>query len=216
VIPKNDISLPDGYGYEHGFIKQTRHCEFEYTLDYKARQSTNLEMSYLRMGWLAASLSYEEIRSLEMVDIGCGNGEFVRHAASRFARACGYDLCGESITEEELMAVDWGLVVLSDVLEHMEDIGWLFTLKWRYAMISFPETPRVRSFDELRKWRHFKPNEHLFHLDKEGLLAWMRNIEPDIVLLNSGNFEDLIRSRWDESVANISTVLVRRPSGHEE
>jgi len=215
-MPKNNVDLPPGYGYDQGFIKQTEHAEFKYDLTYKARQGTNAEMSYLRLGWLSASLSYEQLREMAAVDIGCGNGEFIRHCQGAFARLAGYDLCGNSISQEELEATNWDLVVLSDVLEHMDDIGYLFRLKWLYAMISFPETPAVKSFDELRKWRHFKPNEHIYHLDGEGLVAWMRNMDPDIVLMNSGNFEDLIRTRWDERVTNISTVLVYRPSGHEE
>jgi hypothetical protein len=207
---KKRIDLPDGYDYEGPFIKQTSCSEFEYTVEYKARQSTNVEMSYLRLGWLSASIPYETLSLMNMVDIGSGNGVFVDCAKKVLGNACGYDLCGPSISEDSLMGTDWDIVVLSDVLEHYDDISDLFKIKWEYAMLSFPETPLVDSFDELMNWRHFKPNEHIYHLNLQGMREWLANIEPSVQIVKCGNFEDHIRKRWDETVPNITTMLIRR------
>jgi len=204
------MELPRGYAYELGFIRQVKRQEFEYDETYKARQSTNEAMSYFRLGWLAAHIPYQEWRDMQIVDIGCGSGEFISHASGKFARVCGYDLCGDSITKEELMSTDWDIVVLSDVLEHFEHINELFDMSWNYAMVSFPETPDFETFEELQKWRHFKPNEHLWYLHSEGLRRWLEKEHPKTVMVSSGNFEDAIRTRWDPELPNISTVLFKR------
>lgn len=207
---KNNIDLPDGYDYEGPFIKQTKHSDFKYTIDYKARQSTNVQMSFLRMGWLSAHIPYEEMSQMNVVDIGSGNGAFIKNARSVFKRVRGYDLAGNSITKEELYETTWDLIVMSDVLEHFHDISDLFEMKWKYAMITFPETPEVDSFEDLMKWRHFKPNEHIYHLDLKGMEEWLANIDSSVEVVGSGHFEDHIRKRWDDRVPNITTMLVKR------
>ncbi len=204
------ISLPDGYDYDGPFIKQVNHSRFNYTPEYKSRQSTNIEMAYLRLGWLAANIPYETMSKMKLVDVGSGNGVFVSCAKSIFKQSYGYDLCGPSITEKDLMSIDWDLIVLSDVFEHFEDIQDLFSISWEYAMLSFPETPNVKSFEELKGWRHFKPDEHIYHLNLQGMKEWLVNKDPGIEILASDHFEDHIRRRWDESVPNITTMLVRR------
>lgn len=204
------MELPDGYEYDRGFIRQVSHQDFVYDKDYKARQSTNEVMSYFRLGWLAAHVPYDEWRCMKLVDIGCGSGEFLFHAGHKFAVAAGYDLCGPSITKKELMETEWDIVVLSDVLEHFHNIDELFDMKWRYALISFPETPVFKTFEEMKKWRHFKPDEHLWYLTSEGLRLWLEKEHSDTVVVSSANFEDAIRTRWDPEKPNISTVLLKR------
>jgi len=205
------MKLPDGYVYEeNGFIKQTDVVPFDYDMDYKMRQSTNIEMSYLRLGWLAALIPCGELKTWNIVDIGSGNGSFVECCEGKFRSVCGYDLSGPSISREELMTRKWDLIVLSDVLEHFHDIDELFDMSWHHAMISFPETPAFRSFEEMEEWRHFKPNEHIYYLNTEGIVRWLRKKNSDIQILSCSNFEDFIRTRWDRNLPNISTVLVKQ------
>lgn len=207
---KNDILLPDGWRYNGPFICQTNPQPFVYDEGYNAKWGTNELMAGLRLGWLASHLGCDRMKSLTAVDVGCGNGTFVKCAQGKFKRIAGYNVCGESISREELTSERWGVVVLTDVLEHMPDIRALFALRWEYAIISIPETPKVQSFDELRKWRHFKPNEHLWLLDWKGLVCWTMNVESGVSTLAVSDFEDLIRTRWNSQTTNISTLLIRR------
>jgi len=207
---QNDIKLPDGWRHNGPFICQTNPLPFVYDENYNTKWGTNDLMAGLRLGWLASHLGRDEMQRLTVVDVGCGNGVFVKCARNKFKRVAGYNVCGESISRDELVSEHWGLVVLTDVLEHMPDIRALFAIHWEYAMISIPETPRVRSFDELMRWRHFKPNEHIWLLDWKGLTCWALNMEPGVCPIAVSDFEDLIRTRWDSQTTNISTLLVRR------
>jgi len=191
----------------NGFIKQKDPKPFEYSLDYKSHQSTNTAMVWLRLGWLSSILPFSKMKTMNAVDIGAGNGSFVREAASVFKRIVPYDLAGESIDDIELYETNWDLIVLSDVLEHYKDINDLWGLNFKYAMISFPETPDENKYD-LSRWRHFKPNEHIYLLRLSQVIPWIN--EHGCTVEKFGNPEDMIRKRWDENMPNISTVLIKK------
>jgi len=193
---------------KYGFWRQVGNEPFEYSVEYKQAQSTNTDMSYLRIGWLASHFRYEMLRKMKVVDIGSGNGTFVNVGESVFGSCVGFDLSGESISKDELDSTEWDLVVLSDVLEHFEDIEDLFKLKWSYAFVSFPETPKVADAEDLIGWRHFKPNEHLWCLNFTGMQKWFS--DHGCRFINGSNVEDIIRRRWDDKCPNISTILVSR------
>lgn len=204
------MMLPHGYKYdENGFLKQTEHTTFPYTIEYKSRQGTNVEMSYLRLGWISSFFRSEEISKMNVVDIGCGNGVFVRCSSGKFGRIVGYDVVGDSISKDELYNTVWDMIILSDVLEHFDDIEDLFKIKWKFCMLSFPETPDVGTFEELRKWRHFKPNEHLYYLTAPKVRKWLES-HIGVKVIGISNFEDLIRKRWDSSKTNISSIMTKR------
>jgi len=204
------MDLPEGYEYKNGFIHQKNREEYKYTLEYKDKQSTNVEMSYLRLGWLSANIPHEELRDFLVVDIGSGNGEFAKCASSHFKRIYEYDLVGETISKEELMNTNWDLAVFSDVVEHYPDLNEFIEVPWRYAMVSFPETPEFANFEEMKKWRHFKPNEHLWYMTGTGFVDWASTKIPNLEVINQGCFEDMIRTRWDSGKQNISTTLLKR------
>lgn len=206
----NGLILPEEYQYDkNGFIKQIKHIKFPYTVEYKARQGTNVEMSHLRLGWISSFFKYEDMKKMDVVDVGCGNGIFVKCCFGKFRNVFGYDIVGDSISKDELYNRNWDLIVLSDVLEHFEDIEELFSIKWRFCMLSFPETPEVSSFEELTKWRHFKPNEHLYYLTAGKIRRWVEN-HKNTKVIGISNFEDLIRTRWDPFKTNISSVMIKR------
>lgn len=193
---------------KYGFWKQTDPEPFQYNDEYKSHQSTNNVMSALRIGWLSAFFSYDDFRKMSVVDVGCGNGEFVKFGANIFKRSCGYDVAGDSITEHELLTTAWDLAVFSDVIEHMPDIEYMFKIPWEWAFISFPETPKVENQDQLHGWRHFKPNEHIWCLNADGMRQFAN--DNKCIVMRQTNVEDLIRTRWDTKRPNITSMLIRR------
>lgn len=202
------MKLPDGYSYEGPFIKQTTSTRIVYNRDYVDKCRTTTEMAYMRLGWLSAFVPYAELRKFNVVDIGSGAGV----QAAVFSNVCRsvkkYDLVGDGITKEELYAAVWDLVVLNDVLEHYDNIDDLLSLNWRYAFLSFPETPAVATFDELKTWRHFRPDEHIYHLHDRGMREWAQKFGLDVIA--SSHFEDILRTRWDLTKPNITTMLLKR------
>ena len=209
TLPLGTVSIADEqYSLDsNGFLKQDNPKPFTYSLDYKAHQSTNTAMIWLRLGWLSGYLSYGRLRHMTAVDIGAGNGSFVRESASVFKRIVPYDLAGESIDDIELYETKWDLIILSDVLEHYDDIDKLWGLNFKYAMISFPETPNHEEHD-LSRWRHLKPNEHIYLLTLEKVKAWVQ--KHGYAIVGSGCPEDMIRTRWQADKVNISTILIKR------
>ena len=195
---------------KYGFWRQTEMAPFDYTEEYEEKQSTNLEMTYLRLGFLGSHIPPATLKLFRAVDVGCGNGCFVDFAKDKFKSLVGYDVVGESIGIEELEKTFWDMVILSDVLEHFNDIEYLFEgLKWRFAFISFPETPAVDDWCELQAWRHFKPDEHLWHLNKDGMLAWMC-MDRGCKLVGVSNVEDIIRRPQEGYKKNITSMIVER------
>lgn len=189
---------------KYGFFKQVDPKPFEYDMEYKDKQGTTPEMSWLRLGWLIAHLGYQA-SGFNVVDVGSGNGSFVQEGKKAFTRCVSYDLCGKSITEGELYSTDWDLVVLSDVLEHFHNIDDLWKMKFRYAFISFPEMPLDLDVTE---WRHYKPDEHIYMLTLEKVVKWAEVHGYNV--LAKGCPEDFIRTRWDNRDVNISSVLLSR------
>ena len=190
-----------------GFLRQIGEhiTPFKYDLNYKLHQATTSKMVGIRMGWLAAHIAHEDLTNFNVVDIGAGNGMFVEETKAIFKRVVPYDLAGDSISDQELYSTSWDLICLTDVLEHFDDIDSLFNISFRYALISFPETPR--GYD-LTSWRHMKPGEHLWLLNAESFRAWV--ISHGCQIIASGCPEDMLRRRWDKDKVNISTFLIHR------
>jgi hypothetical protein len=202
------MNLPEGYAYEGPFIKQIEHEIIAYDEKYISQCRTTEQMAYMRLGWLAANINYDVLRTFKVVDIGSGQGVMLPVLEKACAVVKNYDLSGPSISREELYSTKWDLVVLNDVLEHYTQIDELFDLQWRYALISFPETPDVATFEELTKWRHFRPNEHIYHLHQAGMYKWANKMGAHVI--NANNFEDILRTRWDHNRTNITTMLLKR------
>lgn len=190
---------------KYGFLKQENPQPFDYTLDYKAKQSTTTEMAWLRMSWLSSYVLPGELRNFNVVDIGAGSNVFVNEGKHIFRRIVPYDLVGDSIDDVELYSTCWDMVTLFDVLEHYPDIDQFWALQFRYALISYPETPKDYP---LEKWRHYKPNEHIYCLDKDNIINWAHT--HDCAVIAQGCPEDRIRTRWDPKRVNITTILLKR------
>lgn len=193
---------------KYGFWKQQNYEPFNYDSEYKNKQSTTLEMSYLRIGYFLNFINNKELKNLKnwkMCDVGSGNGIFAKICKKFFGYSAEYDLSGNTISKDELEGTKWDLIVLTDVLEHYYDIEDLFRINFKYLFLSFPETPNVSNLEELSLWKHFKPNEHIYCLNKDGMIKWFE--EHNCEVLGCGNPEDLIRK--SERDINITTMIIK-------
>lgn len=194
---------------EYGFWKQDDPKPFTYTPEYAGSQSTTEAMAFLRLGWVSALLPDDYLREASVVDVGAGNRAVEKFLGSHVGRVASYDVAGDSISREELRGTSWDLALFCDVIEHVPDLGFLWDIPWKYAYVSFPETPPVRTWRDLRSWRHFKPDEHVWMLNLSGMTQFVSGRAGGQVL-GAGHAEDLIRTRWDPVFPNISSMLIRR------
>jgi hypothetical protein len=186
----------------YGFLKQQNPQKFYYSENYQQKQQTTSEMVELRMGWL--NLHLQNLKNMNVVEMGSGSGIFIREASKNFRRLVPYNLVEPTISKDELYCTTWDLCCAFDVIEHMEDIDKeLFGVRAKYYYLSYPEyhdTP-------LKSWRHTKPDEHLWHLNIEGMRKF---IDGKAEIIAEGCPEDLIRKRWDPNLNNITSVLLKR------
>ena len=193
---------------EYGFWKQVGPSDFDYTQEYVEAQSTNPEMVHLRLGWITAALGYATVREARFIDIGAGNRMFEKVAKPLVRAVTSYDVVGNSISKGYLMQEKWDIAIFADVIEHESDLEFLLDVPWKHAYVSFPETPLTATWEELKTWRHFKPDEHVWMLNRTGMLEFVQS--HGVEVLQMGNPEDLIRKRENPEIPNITSLMLRR------
>lgn len=116
----------------------------------------------------------------EIVDIGVGDGAFIRSrahtkgldvnpAAVRWLRTCG--LNASTLRQHS--------VTMWDTLEHVPDPGlYLDAISIGYFL--FVSIPIFEDLDKIRESRHYRPGEHLYYFTDEGLTAWMTQYGFDV------------------------------------
>lgn len=165
------------------------------------------EMSNLRLGYIVGSIGYVPD---SILDIGYGQGDFLRAAAKLVPHVRGYDVPpaypvpGIELVESPY-AQCYDVVTFFDSLEHFESIYDIKALRARNVVLSVPWCHYL-SDDWFRTWKHRRPNEHLWHFDLDSLTRFMGEVGYSIV--NHCAIEDAIR-RGDGIHANILTATFR-------
>ena len=192
-----------------GMLRQLHPRPFTYDRIYLDNQSTNLEMSYLRLGYLLAHVPYDQLRASRVLELGPGRGVFFDVLKSHVEQMRGYDVVQESpyatIPWSQAAECEWDLVCGFDVLEHFEDIDRLWELDFQWGYFSIPAPPAQGVHP---RWRHFKPDEHLWHITAEQFEQWAS--AHGYRLIAVGCPEDCLRARWDKSAVNIQSFIIQR------
>jgi SAM-dependent methyltransferase len=170
------------------------------------------EMSDLRWDFIQSRL-HLPARS-RVLDVGYGNGAFLKRARAAGMTIFGIDLHTEDfgIPVVEFDAPqDYDLVCFFDSLEHFPDFAPILRLNTRFAIVSIPQTPDFM-LAAPRKWRHFKPGEHLHYFSTNSLDTFMRSW-GFTGRLAEGNPEDNLRGKLaidGKSYDNIYTAIYVR------
>jgi hypothetical protein len=112
----------------------------------------------------------------KILDVGYGNGAFLKHAD-----AMGLDIYGIDVHSEDFgipvvgfdHPLHYDLISFFDSLEHFADFAQIFKLRSRNVIISLPLTPDLL-LTAPHRWRHFKPGEHIHYFSPHSLDLFMR------------------------------------------
>lgn len=196
----------------NGVIKQSvinkRKYDTEYIeKSYNTYGELGVRMSYLRYGFIIGSIGHIPN---SILDVGYGNGDFLSVCKNTINKCYGYDISGYKLPEgcllSESIEIEVDVVTFFDSLEHFEDISFVKKLKTKYVVISVPWCHNF-SDEWFSKWKHLRPNEHLFHFSEKSLINFMN--ENEYELINYNNIEDIIRKNTNND-KNILTAVFKK------
>jgi hypothetical protein len=183
-------------------FQRSRAITVQYDIHYVSNylRKPEVAMSHLRTGFLKGF-----VKNGKLFDVGYGTGAFLRTAGTVGFDAYGCDIHGvdRGIQEKPLISDDeWDAVTFFDSLEHFPDLSVIRQLnrRARLILVSLPKTPRF--FPECKKWRHYKPGEHLHYFSEESLARLFHPKECQVI----SDVEDAVRGKLDGE-QNILTAV---------
>jgi len=191
-----------------GVIRQIHVNKISYTSEYNEKYNRYGEkgnyLSYLRLGVLIGALGR---RPESIVDVGFGNGDFLRAAMKAVKTVYGCDI-SEYPAPEGAVKIDIGdisgvdVVCFFDSLEHFDSIDFIKNLSTKYVFISVPWCHNL-SDEWFLNWYHRRENEHLYHFNEESLKTFFMECGYECIFTQ--NVEDIIRV--NSSVAPLPNIL---------
>ena len=175
-------------------------------------------MAYLRLGALVTALRADGVQNYDSVlDVGYGDGSFLRGAQRAFKTAYGTDISTYPVPEGVIQVSPdaWQtssfkcqVMCFFDSLEHFADIDFVRNLNCKYIFISLPNC-HYRSKEWFKTWRHLRVGEHIFHFSAETLDNFFRSMGYTAAspLLD---YEDIIRVNTEQPEQNILARLYRK------
>jgi hypothetical protein len=213
MLNSND-NLQNYEKLSNGIIRQISVNKIEYNFDYCNKYNQHGEranyLSYLRLGVLLGT-----INSIpkSILDVGYGNGSFLNSAKNIIKNCSGFDISGFPLSpdiqiEKSIFDKHFDVICFFDSLEHFDDINIINKLDCDYIFISLPWC-HYFSDDWFLNWYHRRPNEHLWHFNKESLLTFFNENGYENIYI--GNFEDTIRKNSTcEQYPNILSAIFKK------
>lgn len=192
----------------NGVIRQIAYTKVEYNYSYSNKYNSYGEkgnyLSHLRLGVLLGVLGSTP---KSIVDVGYGNGDFLKACTKKIRSVFGADLSDYPVPDgctkinfSDISNVD--VVCFFDSLEHFDDISVVKSLDTKYVFISVPWCHYI-SDEWFRDWYHRRENEHLYHFNDTSLKAFFDECGYDCIY--SDNFEDIVR--YNPAVAPLPNIL---------
>ena len=114
-------------------------------------------------------------KGASVLDVGAGDGGFVRAAGMAGFNAYGVDpipKASQALREAGCYADDpsqFDAVTLWDTVEHMDNPGAI--LRAARAFV-FASVPVFEDFSQIRASKHYRPGEHLYYWTADGFIDW--------------------------------------------
>jgi len=209
-----DLSELNNYEkLENGIIKQKIIKKIEYNYEYSNIYNSYGEksnyLSHLRLGVLIGSLNNVPN---SILDVGYGNGSFLKCSTSIIKNCYGYDISDYPVPEgvvkvDSIFDKHFDVVCFFDSLEHFDNINIIDKINSDYIFISLPWC-HYNSDEWFLNWRHRRPNEHLWHFNDNSLVNFFNENGYEKIYL--GNFEDAIRKGVSANQANILSAIFKK------
>lgn len=169
-------------------------------------------MAHLRLGYLLGVLGKTPT---SLLDVGYGNGDFLRAAATVIPNVTGNDHppmypIDPINTVENIYRNYYDVVSFFDVLEHFNDPYQIRELRCKYIIISVPNLVLDFSELEFKEWKHRRPNEHLAHFSQAALKKFFLDIGFECIA--QSHIEDSIRKNHAQAQPNIATSVYEKIS----
>ncbi len=153
----------------------------------------------------------EVVEGARILDVGYGNGDFLRTVAAAGFSAFGNDISGYPLPPdvsfvEDVLADTYDVITFFDSLEHMADIEFVGALRTRFVVVTVPWCHYVDD-EWFRRWRHRRPGEHLLHFDDASLTSVFEARGFRRIYL--GSPEDVVRLP-DDHLPNTLTAVFKR------
>lgn len=183
----------DRYGVLHqlrpkSFTYDASYCSTYDTPEYERRSEL---LQGLRLAF-ATGVHGRPIQSL--IDVGYGNGAFMKFAKRSIPVVYGHDISGVPVPAGCDFTADINLacdaITFHDALEHYPNIQFVKDLRCQTIVLSLPFFPGI---DKFPIWPHRKPNEHLHHFTLESMRKWMWKMGWRMVA--HSKHEDIVRRR---------------------
>lgn len=173
------------------------------------------EMSRLRWEFIQQHLALPE--GSKVLDIGYGNGAFLKHAQRAGMEIFGIDLHGEDFGVPEVTyssPIGYDLVCFFDSIEHFSEFDKILGLNAGHVVASIPDPPELL-LSQPHRWRHYKPGEHLHYFSRDSLdlLIHRWGLKHKVA---EGHPEDTIRGKLTidgRTYNNIYTAIYSREGG---
>ena len=200
---------------KNGVIFQINPSKMEYDYDYSERSGDSSilgkHMAYLRYAYVVGSIGHIPN---SILDVGYGRGDFI-NVCSEIIPECyandltnDYPLADKVKFTENIFNQYYEVITFFDALEHFPDIYFMDKLNCSYVCISLPDCHYFND-EWFETWKHRKPNEHIWHFNKNSMEKFM--ISQGYELVNFSNIEDVIRKgKFDYN--NILTATFRKVS----
>ncbi len=197
---------------QDGVIYQVERKPFDYTGAYnnyyKEIQDSTRYTSYLRLGYIVGSIGHIP---KSILDVGYGTGAFLQACETEVKERYGHDISGWEVPSgckfvDNILENHYDVITFFDSLEHMKDIEFVKDLNCNYICISVPD---CHYFDDewFDNWKHKKPDEHLWHFNKDSLKSFMSRMGYSLV--NMCNLEDITRIN-NQEYTNILTGIFKK------
>jgi hypothetical protein len=161
----------------------------------------------------------QKVNKGALLDVGYGNGSFIREASQRGWRAAGSDVNPTPYpgverrglplhcTQRELA---YQVITFWDCLEHFEELDQVREIAnaTEWIVLSFPNPPEDFPIHP-DTWKHYRPGEHHFYFTPQSLAHIFTTKQTVAEVVYTGNPEDCIRGRGQGGSPNILTVALR-------